>query len=818
MHALMQDIRYGLRLLRKSPTFTVVAVLTLALGIGINTVIFSVINSVLLQSLPFRDPATLVKLSFDDSGVGLADMALSVPELEDVKTKAGVFQDVSGLGGGSCNLTGAKEPERLEFVIVNPTYFSMLGVKPEKGRLFGPQDSALGFAEGAIISDGLWRRGYGADQNIIGKHLQLDNDPYTIVGVLPSNFRHPGKTLATDADVWVSSEFSATPHPKPARNARIMSGAIARLKPGITVQEAQAKLDIMSEQIRRDFPSDYPSRSQWRVRIIPLQEALVGNVRPILLVLMGAVILVVLIASVNIANLLLARASGRQREMSMRLALGASRRRMVRQLLTESLVLSVLAGVIGVLTAEGVLLFVLRFVPFNIPRQNEISIDWVVLGFAALISLVTGLIFGLAPAIQSTKTDLLAAMREGARGSGYSSKTHRLRGLLIISEVAFTVVLMIAAGLLMRTFRGLLRENPGFNSERVVVSSIWLPVPNDPKTDPYNGIARQTQFARELLRRANAIPGVELAGFTSDLPGAPPQLRTDLTIQDMPSDSTQKLSAEVIRVSPDYFKIMQTPLMGGRFFSESDQADSQPVAVIDETTAQKFWQGRNPIGRQLKLGFWNTWLTVVGIIKDIKHDGLDVNATPHIYLSAYQRGGRALSLVFRTPLTPSVLAPQIEDAVHQIDPGLPVFGTRSMNEVMARSLATRRFSAELVGTFAMLALLLASVGIYGLLAYLVGQRAQEIGVRIALGAQRSDVIKMILGQGIMLAGAGVCVGLVLAAIASPMIAGLLYGINALDLVVFATVPLVLLIVSFLASYIPARRAAKVSPIAALREC
>lgn len=819
MDTFIQDIRYGLRLLGKSPGFTAVVILTLALGIGANTVIFSVINSVLLRSLPFRDPARLVKVTFEDPGLGLVGLPFSVPELEDIKSRPGVFEDVSAIGDASENLTGAKQPERLEFVVASPNYFSVLGAKPEKGRLFGPQDFALGFAEAAVISDGLWHREYGGDPDVIGKSMRLDNDLYTIVGVLPPGFRHPGTTIASDVEVWQTAGFSAAPAPKPERNARFIPMAIARLKPGITLEQAQAKLDVMSAQVRNDFASDYPSGSTRTVRILPLEESLVGNVRPTLLVLMGAVILVILIASVNIANLLLARASGRQREMSMRLALGASRLRMVRQMLTESVFLSLIAGVVGIVTAVMVLHFLIRFVPFKIPRQSEISVDWVVLGFATLVSFLTGLVFGLAPAIQSAKADLIGSLREGARGSGYSVKTHRMRGLLVISEMALTVVLMVGAGLLIRTFWRLMQEDPGFNSANVVVSSISLPEPNDPNVDPYLGISRQAPFFRDLLQRARTIPSVELAAITTDLPGTPPANSRNLSIEDMPLDFSQKLTAESICVSPDYFRIIQTPLVRGRFFGENDQADGLPVAIVDETTARRYWQNRDPIGRRLRWGqdANQPWLTVVGIVKDIKQDGLDTNGVPHIYTSIYQNGSRDFSLVLRTPLTPSVLEAQIRSAVQAVDPNLPLFNIRSLNEVMESSMAPRRFSAELVAVFAVVALLLASVGIYGLLAYLVGQRTQEIGVRIALGAHRGDILKLVLSQGVLLAGAGVCVGLILAAVTAPMIATLLYGIRAIDPIVFLAVPLVLFAISFAASYLPARRAAKVSPIVALRE-
>lgn len=821
METFIHDIRYGMRLLWKSPGFTAVAILTLALGIGANTVIFSVINSVLLRSLPFRNPDRLVKLTFDDPALGLAETPYSVPELEDLKSRTDIFEEVAVVWPVSVNLTGSKQPERLELLGTSPNYFSLLGdVKPARGRLFGPQDFSLGIAEAVVISDGLWHRAYGGDPNVIGKAIRLDNDLYTIVGILPPEFRHPGKTVATDVEIWgESSGYSADPFPKPSRSTRFLPETMARLKPGVTLEEAQAKLDVMAAQIRTQFASDYAPGSSWTVRIHSLQESLVGNVRPILLVLMGAVILIIAITSVNIANLLLARASGRQREVSMRLALGASRGRIIRQMLTESVFLSFIAGVVGILTAYLVLHFVIQFVPFKIPRQSEISIDWLVLGFAMLISLLTAIVFGIAPAIQSAKTDLLLTLREGARGSGYSTKTHRLRGLLIISEMAFTVVLMIGSGLLMRTLLHLLQEDPGFISTKVAVSSIWLPVPNDPKLDPYLGIDRQIPFDRELLRRMSTIPGVEMAAITSDLPGSPPAVSRNLIIEDLPANSSQKLIAEIIRVSPDYFRVIQTPLVQGRFFSESDQAGGLPVAIIDSTTARQYWPDRDPIGRRFRFGQGaNTpWLTIVGVIKDIKHDGLDVNTVPHIYVSVYQQQGRTVSLVLRTALSPALLERRITEEVHKVDPGLPVFAVQSMNEVMERSLAPRRFSAELVGAFAALALLLASVGIYGLLTYLVGQRSQEIGVRIALGAQRGDILRLILGQGALLAGVGVSAGLILAAIAAPSIATMLYGIRVIDPTVFFAAPLLLIIVSFAASYIPARRAAKVNPIVAIRE-
>jgi predicted permease len=822
-----QDVHYALRVMRKSPGFTLVVILTLALGIGANTSIFSIVNAVLLRSLPYYDPSRLVKITFNNPGIGLRDVRFSVPELEDLKSRSGVFEEVSVVVSGPTNLTGAKQqPEHLEMLEVSPNYFSMLGTKPEIGRLFGPQDFALGFAEATVISDGLWRRSFGADPNVLGKRLQMDNDSYTIVGVVPAGFRHPGKTVGGDVEVWVTCGYSADPFPKPARNVKVAPGAIGRLKPGISVAQAQSKLTAMASELRADFPNDYPPEAKWSIEIQSLQDSLVGPVRPQLFVLMAAVVLVVLIASVNIANLLLARASGRQREMAMRMALGAGRTRLVRQMLTESLVLSLIAGAAGVLAAKLTLSFIIHFVPASVPRLAEVGVDRTVLLFALLISIFTGIIFGLAPAFQVMKADMTSAIREGTQGSGYSAKTFRLRSVLIVSELALAVVLMVGAGLLLRTFWGLLQENPGFNPSRVVTASIYLPVPNDPKLDVYEDVSKRTSFFRDVIRRMAAIPGIDRAAMTSDLPGARPATTAALVIDDRAADSSQGLTAEVIRVSPDYFMLMQCPLIRGRFFLESDESGKQEVAIIDETTARRYWSGMDPVGKSFRMGInprlprATVAVVVVGIVKDMKQDGLDTDGVPHIFRSIYQQSplrSRAVSVVARSPLPLSLLESQIRSEIQTVDPALPVFNVRSMTEVIDVSIAPRRFSAELVGVFAAVAMLLSSIGIYGLLVYMVGQRSHEIGIRVALGAQRSDILKLILGKGLFLVGVGIAIGMALAAAAAPTIATLLYGVHPFDVTVFATVPLVLMFVAFLATYIPARRATMVDPNIALRD-
>jgi putative ABC transport system permease protein len=819
------DLRYGVRLLRKNPGFTAVAILTLALGVGANTAIFSIVNAVLLRSLPYREPDRLVRIFFNEPGVGLRDVTFSKPELDDLTNRSGVFEQVSAIGGGSANLTGVKQPERLEFVLISFDYFSMLGATPQIGRLYGPQDFAPGFSPNVVISDALWRRDFGADPNVLGSSIRFDGDPATIIGVLPPGFRHPGPTVSGDVQVWSAAGFSADPFPKPIRSNRgLNAGTIGRLKPGLTLANARARLTAMAADLRKDFPTDYPPQAQWTIEIQPLQEFLVGKVRPMLIVTLGAVILIVFIVSLNIANLLLARASGRQQEMAVRLALGASRGRMIRQMLTESMLLSSIGGLAGLATAFATLGFILRFVPSNIPRLNEVRIDWVVLGFALLISISTGLLFGLAPALHSANVAPSSAIREGSRGSGYGSKTGRLRDVLIVSELAFAVMLMVGAGLLLRTLRDLLRENPGFNPTQVVAANVWLPVPDDPKDDPYRGIAPKVTFDRELLRRLKTIPGVELAAITTDLPTTShslndPQGNEALAIEDRPAESSADLRAERVRISPDYFKLMQSPLVRGRSFSEGDEDGKQPVVIIDETTARKYWPGCDPMGRRIRLGQDPTrpWMIIVGIVKDIKSDGLDVDGVPHIYVSIYQTPWRAQSVVLRTSLPASALESQIRHEVQSIDRGLPVFNVSSMNDVLDRSLAWRRFSAQLVGGFAGLALLLASIGIYGLLAYMVSQRSREVGLRMALGARREDVLNMFLQKGVALASVGIVVGVVFSASTASMMASLLYGVRPHDPAVFLAVPLLLFAVAVVASYLPARRATKVDPMVALRE-
>src|SRR5499426_3336158 len=687
MTTLFQDVRYGLRVLWKSPGFTMVAVLSLALGVGANTAIFSIVNAVLLRSLPFSHPERLVKIVASNHGVGARDIGLSVPEFDDLRSRAGVFEQVAVTQGGPTNVTGGDRPQHLELLEVSPNYFSMLGTSAAIGRVFGPGDEAQGFAEAAVISDSLWARGFGRDPGVLGRKMRLDNDPYTIVGVLPPGFRHPGSTVSADVEVWITAGFRGDPFPTPVRSLRILPEAIGLLKPAINLEQAQSGLDALASQLRAEYATDYPAGADLSIEVVPLQESLVGNVRPMLLVLMGAVVLIILLASVNVANLLLARASGRQREMAVRLALGASRAQMIRQLLIESMLLSLLSAVVGVLTAIAALHLV-QFLPARIPRLAEVQVDWTVLSFALLVSLVAALGCGLVPALQSSKAEIAVAMREGGRGSGTSAKTNRLRGLLIASESALAVVLMVGAGLLLRTLWGLLQEDPGFNPSRIVAASLYLPVPNNSDMDRYGKPEGFNPFVREAVRRVSAIPGVELASMTTDLPVTHLAWRRPVNIEDRPDESGKGLISEVTSVTPDYFKVLQASLVRGRYFTEDDDTGKEPVAIVDDSTARTYWPRRDPIGHRVSIrstrGPANPpWCTVVGVIQDIKSGGLDQSGGPHVYRPLYQfRGTRTLSLnvTVRTSLSATILEPEIRREIQAVDPDLPIFNVRTMKE------------------------------------------------------------------------------------------------------------------------------------------
>lgn len=819
MDSLLQDVRYGIRALSSKPGFTVVAVLTIALGIGANTAMFTVVNAVLLRALPYPHPEQLVRITADLRGTNIPDIGLSVPELTDYREKLEAIDQIAGVWPISANVTGTDQPERVEALLASANYFTLLGAQPQLGRVFGPEDEIPGITEIAVISDALWRRSFGGDPKALGQKIRIDNDVYTIIGVMPSGFRHPGRTVAAEVDLWAPAGFRALPFGPPTRGARILQGALARLKPGVAIEQAQQQLDALASALRNEYPNDYPAQANWSPSLLGLQEDLVGKVKPALLILLAAVGLVLLIACVNIANLLLARWSVRQREVAIRLALGAGRGRLVRQMLTESVLVSLAGGALALLTSLWATDALKALTPSNIPRLGEAGLDARVFAFAFVISVVTGIAFGAAPALLSSNPSMQLALKEGSRGGGSGARHNRLRRLLVISEFALALVLMIGAGLLMRSFSHLLEVNPGFDPRNVLVARVWLPQPNDPATGPYALHPKRVAFINEVLRRLRELPGVEVASAATNVPLSGQRAAAPFTIEGRALESADIFSAYTASVTPDYFGAMGVPLVRGRNLTEQDDDKSPIAVVISETMSRRFWPDEDPLGKRIKFGGPQSkapWMTVVGIVGDVKNDGLDRENRPAFYRSFHQASSLSLMLVARASGDPSRLSKAVQREVQSVDPELPVFSIKPMEEMMAAATAERRFSMMLFGIFAALALALAGVGIYGVMAYTVAQRTHEIGIRIALGARATDVLKMIVGQATRLALIGVGVGLTLAFALTRLMSSLLFGVSATDPLTFAAISVMLTAVALLASYIPARRATRVDPMVALR--
>ncbi len=820
LETLMQDLRFALRMLAKSPGFAAVAILTTALGIGATTAIFSVVDATLLHPLPYPHPEELVRLEDDLPGVGAQDVSVSVPEWKDLEN-SGIFQYVALDAFGSVNLTGSAQPTRIALKVVTPNYFAMLGAGARLGRTFDPGDNTPGFNLEVVISDGLWKRAFGADPRILGKSLRLDNDVYHVVGVMPPDFRDQGKTSEErNTEVWAAGGFAAAPFPPPLRNSRL-GAAFARLKPGLPVASAQARVDTLVASLKKQYPADYPAQAAWTIRLIPLAETLVGNVRQSLILLFGAVGLVLLISCVNVANLLLARASARGREMAVRQALGAARTRLIRQLLTESLLLFVLGGITGFAVLFCASKFLLQLVPESLPRLNDISISWGVLAFALVVSVAAGTIFGLAPAWLTSRFDLTTTLRQEGRGSSGSRQRSRLRHALVIGELALSLVLLVAAGLLLRSFWDLFKVQLGFNPSRVMAIETWLPVPNDPKTDIYSTATQEAVLLREVLRRNRTLPGVEetAVGDRSALPLG--HVKDDLNLspliregQDLPSSQPPLIDTSI--VSPEYFHVLGMTLLRGRLFVDQDLEDTPSIAVINQAAARTYWPEQDPVGKRVRLEADKPdWTTIVGVIADARTESLADAGIPRVYVDIYQHPAKDLAFFLRGQVDPAAIAAQVRTQVQSVDPELPVFHAETLDDILSSSLSVRRFSMEMVALFAATALLLAGLGIYGTISYLVNGQSREIAIRLALGAQRSNILRMVLRQGLTLAAAGAGVGLVGALIVAHLMAGLLYGVSPYDLSTFAGVTAVLTAVAIAASYIPALRAMRLDPITTL---
>src|SRR5438477_8218263 len=823
---LIQDVRFSLRMLRKSPGFAAIVVLTIALGIGATTAIFSVVDATLLKPLPYSHPEELISIESDLPGINAHDVGMSQPEWQDLQ-QSGIFEYVSPTWFDENNLTGSSQPARVRLLIVAPDYFALLRAQPQLGRAFDPQYNSPGFIPEVVISDSLWKRNFGGDPNILDKSVRMDTDLYRIVGVMPPGFDSPGRTSEErNIEIWASTSFYGPPLPNdPPRNRRNLPTAIARLKPGLTFAAAQSRLDAVATSLQKQFNGDYPNG--WKIRLRPLKETVVGNIRQPLLLLLAAVVIVLLITCVNVANLFLARASARTREMAIRRALGAGQARLTRQLLTESLLLSFFGGIAGLVILFSLKDFLLRLVPENLPRLNEISISWNVLLFALIASVVSGVLFGLAPALQAGRLDLNHALKQEGRALTGSGERARTRRGLVITEFALSLVLMIAAGLLLRSFWDLLNVRLGFSPQSVISVRTRLPSPNDPGIDKYATASQEAPFVRDLIRRCATLSGIEevAIGDTASIP-LDESLR-DLKLisegqfllmvegRDVQSDHSTVV--ERSSVSPNYFHLLGIPLLRGRLFNELDNDKTPQVAVVNQAMAQSYWPNEDALGKRFKAAKAGApWITVVGVIADARTQSLAQAALPQIYLDVYQTGAKRLAILLRGHCRTAAIADEVRKQGQSLDPTLPVSGGQTLNETVSASLAQRRISMEMITLFALTALLLAALWIYGVISYLVSERTHEIGIRLALGASRSNILRIVLRQGLGLAIVGAAVGLVCTLIVSHLMVSLLYGVNPTDPGTFAGVTLLLMGVALLACYVPAHRAMRVDPMVALR--
>jgi putative ABC transport system permease protein len=801
---LLQDIHYALRLLWKRPDFTVVAVITIALGIGANTAIFSVINAVLLAPLPFEDPDRLVVVSERQIISNENQQPVSLPNFEDWKEQNQFFEQLALTRIGTFNLTQNGETERVTGARVSSNLYALLRVKPILGRAFTEAEGKPGAEPVALISYGLWQRRFGSDTQLVGHALQVDGIPYTVVGILPAGASYP----AADTDLVIPF----IPQTRDRQRANHFVRVLGRLRSGVSLEQARAGMDTIAARLEQQYPD---TNTGWRVQLTPLHEQLVGNIRPALLVLLGAVGCVLLIACANVANLLLVRAAGRRMELAVRTALGAGRWQLIRQLLTESILLSLCGGLFGLLLAFWCVPILTKLSAGSIPRVDEIRISYRVLSFTVLMSLLTGIIFGLVPAWQSSSRKLTDTLREGRRGSTGGLLHKRVLNLLVISEVALALVLLVGAGLMIRSFISVRQVSPGYDPRGVLTAGIGLsPI-------KYADLQQQATFYQNLLTRIETLPGVVSVAGVSRLPVVATVSSTGFTIRGKPVASGHEPDANYRVISPRYFQTMGISFLQGRDFTVRDTKDTPDAVIINQVMAERFWPGENPVGQHVQLSAETTrWREVVGVVANEKLSGIDTETGPAIYVpltqNSFPNAIRTLFLVVRTKGEPASLAPELQKELRSIDQEQTLFQVRPLEEVISSSLSQRRFNSLLLVIFGALAGLMAAVGIYGVIAYSVAQRTNEIGIRLALGAQQRDVLKMILGQGIKLTLVGVAIGLIAAFVLTRILSSLLYGVSATDPVTFLGIPLLLTVVALLASYLPARRATKVDPCVALR--
>ena len=814
----MNDTRFAVRMLVKTPAFTAIAVFTLALGIGANTAIFSVINAVLLKPLPFPASQQLVAFGMtntrekNQTSLG----SLSYPDFFDFRDQNHTLAGITAYRDRAFALTGEKGASSLHGIKSSAEFFDVLGIKPAIGHTFSREDEQAGGGPGGlkiILTDDFWRQFFGGDPNVLGRTIELDRRLYTVIGVMPPRFQYPIQSDPVSFYVTIAEDASTADGTKPPTQERGMHSldTIGRLKTNITIEQAQADLSTVAANLEKQYPN---TNSYFGVRFKPLREELIGDVRTALYVLFGAVGCVLLIANANVANLLLARGSVRGREIAVRAAVGASRGRIIRQLLTESVMLAGLGGLCGLLLAQWGTEALIKTVPQDIPRISDIQLDGVVLGFTFLVSLGTGIIFGLVPAWQASRVDLNTALKSGTRtGSGDKA---RFRNGVVMGEIVLALVLLICAGLLIQTFSRLGHVQPGFRSDRLLTASIQVPRASYPKNE--NIIA----FYNRFLERVRAIPGVESASAILPLPLSGSNLVTDFDIEEHPLPEGQRAGAPVRMIGTDYFKTMGIPLKQGRVFDETEQFNSPPVVIVNQRFVDKFFPGQNVIGKRIQPGFsaddnGEKVREIIGVVGNVKHSSLKNVDSPEMYLPRTQIPVSLMSIVIRTSVAdPSNITAGLRAELSAIDPGIPLNSVRVFDEYLAHSLARPRFNALLLSIFAGTAVLLTAIGIYGVLAYSVTQRTNEIGIRIALGAAQFKIFKLVIGQAMTIVATSVTVGLIAAFGATRLLSSLLFGVSAWDPITFSAIVILIVLIALLAAWLPARRAANVDPIKALR--
>lgn len=809
METLLQDLRFGIRTLIKSPGFAVVALLTLALGIGANSAIFSVVNAILLRPLAYQNPEQLVTINHNYQKISLK-ASVSAFGYVHYRDNAKSFESIAALTGWAANMTGDGEPERLTGQTVSANFFQMLGREAAMGRTFAPGEDQAGKNRVLVLSHGFWQRRFGGDPNILSRTLTLNGENYNVVGVMPEGFQF-GRELGQIIDLWSPIVFTEQQLSSNSITNEFLT-VIGRLRSGVTQQQAQAEMHTIAASLRQQYMQGADA-TNWDLLLTSFRELVVGDIRQMLLIVMLVVGFVLLIACANVANLLLARAAARQKEIAIRTALGAGRWRVIRQLLTESLLLSVVGGAIGLLIGYWGVKALISLNADRIPRANEITLDWRVMLFTFGVAILTGILFGIVPAIQTAKADLHETLKEGGRSASSATKQW-VRSALVVTELALALAVLVGAGLLVKSFMRVQEINPGFNPQGLLTMSLSLP---DLK---YSEAPQRANFYKQLLGDIRNLPGVQSVGATSVLPlsggGSSGSFRIEG--REIPQGQSMPHGARWA-VTPDYYKTMGIPIIRGRYFEERDTADSNQVTIIDESLAKKYWPNEDPVGKRISFeGPANNriWREIVGIVGHVKHSDLEGESRAQYYIPHQQRSQQGMTIVIRTQGDPNSLAGVVRGVVKNADGNLPIFRVRTMDQFVADSMAQRRFAMLLIGIFAGLALLLAAIGLYGVMAYSVTQRTHELGLRMALGAQASDVLKLVVKQGMLLAMIGLGIGVIGALLLSRLMKTLLFNVSATDPLIFVAIAAALAAVALIACFFPARRATKVDPMVALR--